>query len=197
MAPKIDAPFQPIVDKFEAEFKIVGSIGNRLFVVTDLDAARYKIVEIDLTNPARDHWKEIVPESKGPIGGCRRWSAAKLVVKYLVDAKNQLFVFDLDGRKESEIRAPGAWNGRELCPGDPDRPELFYMFTSFLYPSTIYRYDVSTGQNDGVQKTERRFRRRQVRDEADLLCIKGRHRRSRCLSYARRDLSSTGITLSS
>ena len=155
MAPKIDAPFQPIVDKVEADFKVAGTIGNRLFVVTDLNAARYKIVEIDLTNPSRDHWKEIIPESKdlleeaAVVGG-------KLVVKYLVDAKNQLFVFDLDGKRESEIDLPALGTVGSLS-GDPDRPELFYSFTSFLYPPTIYRYDVSTGQNTVFQKPNVNF----------------------------------------
>ena len=155
MAPKIDAPFQPIVDKVEADFKPAGTIGNRLFVVTDLNAARYKILEIELTNPSRDHWKEIIPESKdlleeaAVVGG-------KLVVKYLVDARNQLFVFDLDGRRESEIDLPALGTVGSLS-GDPDRPELFYSFTSFLYPPTIYRYDVSTGQNTVFQKPNVNF----------------------------------------
>ncbi len=154
-APKIDAPFQPIVDKFEAEFKVAGSIGTRLYVVTDLNAARYKIVEIDLTNPSRDHWKEIIPESKdlledaSVVGG-------KLVVKYLVDAKNQLFVFDVNGKRESEIALPALGTVGSLS-GDPDRPQLFYSFTSFLYPSTIYRYDVSTGENVVFQKPNVNF----------------------------------------
>jgi prolyl oligopeptidase len=83
----------------------VGSVGGRLFVVTDLDAPRYKIVEIDLTNPGRDHWKEIVPESKDLLEDVVL-AGGKLVVKYLVDAKNQLFEFDLEGRKEREIALP-------------------------------------------------------------------------------------------
>jgi prolyl oligopeptidase len=150
IAPKIDAPFQPIVDKFEADFKIAGAIGNRLFLVTDLNAPRYKIIEIDLMNPGRDHWKEVIPESKdlledaAVVGG-------KLVVKYLVDAKNQLFVYGLDGKQESEIGLPALGTVGALS-GEPDRPELFYAFTSFLYPSTIYRYDVSSGQNTVFQK---------------------------------------------
>jgi prolyl oligopeptidase len=153
--PKIDAPFQPVVDKFEAEFKVAGSIGTRLYVVTDLNAARYKIVEIDLTNPSRDHWKEIVPESKdlledaSVVGG-------KLVVKYLVDAKNQLFVFDVNGKRESEIALPALGTVGSLS-GDSDRPQLFYSFTSFLYPLTIYRYDVETGENVVFQKPNVNF----------------------------------------
>jgi prolyl oligopeptidase len=145
LAPKIDAPFQPIVDKFEAEFKIMGSIGDRLFAVTDLNAARYKIVEIDLTNPSRDRWKEIIPESKDLLEDAAL-VGGKLVVKYLVDAKNQLFVFTQDGKRESEISLPTLGTVAALS-GNPDSPELFYLFTSFLYPSTIYRYDVTTGQS--------------------------------------------------
>jgi prolyl oligopeptidase len=150
MAPRIDAPFQPLVDQFEAEFKVVGSIGDRLYVVTDLNAARYKIVEIDLTNPGRDHWKEIVPESKDLLQDAAL-VGGKLVVKYLVDAKNQLFVFDLDGNREREIGLPEPGTVGTLS-GNPDRPELFYSFTSFLYPMTIYRDDVQTGQNSVFQK---------------------------------------------
>jgi prolyl oligopeptidase len=155
MAPKIDAPFQPLVDKFEAEFKVVGLIGNRLYVVTDLNAARYKIVEIELTNPGRDHWKEIVPESKDLLQDAAL-VGGKLVVKYLVDAKNQLFVFDLDGNRESEIGLPEPGTVGMLS-GNPDRPELFYSFTSFLYPMTIYRDDVGTGQNGVFQKPNMDF----------------------------------------
>jgi prolyl oligopeptidase len=150
MAPEIDAPFRTIIDNFAAEVRVVGSIGNRLFAVTDLNAPRYKIVEIDLTNPGRDHWKELVPESKDLLEGAEL-AGGKLVVKYLVDAKNQLLVFDLDGRKESEIALPALGTVGGMT-GDPDRPELFYMFTSFLYPPTIYRYDVSTGQNEVFEK---------------------------------------------
>jgi prolyl oligopeptidase len=145
LAPKIDAPFQSIVDKFEAEFKIVGSVGNKLFAVTDLNAARYKIVEIDLMNPNQDHWKDIIPESKDLLEDAAL-VGGKLVVKYLVDAKNKLFVFTLDGKRESEINLPTLGTVGALS-GDSDRAELFYLFTSFLYPSTIYRYDVTTGQS--------------------------------------------------
>jgi prolyl oligopeptidase len=145
LKPRIDAPFQPIVDAFEADFKIVGAIGNRLYVVTDLNAERYKIVEIDLTNPGKEHWKEIIPESKDLLEDAAL-VGGRLVLKYLVDAKNQLLVSDLDGKRGTEISLPGLGTVGMLS-GNPDRPELFYLFTSFLYPPTIYRYDVGSGQN--------------------------------------------------
>jgi prolyl oligopeptidase len=155
MAPKVDAEFRPIADNFDADYEIAGSIGNQLYIITDLAAPRYRIVEIDLANPGRDHWKEIIPESKNlledaaVVGG-------KLVVKYLVDAKNRLAVFGLDGKKEREIGLPTLGAVGTLS-GDPDRPELFYQFTSFIYPTTIYRCDVSTGENAVFKKPDINF----------------------------------------
>jgi prolyl oligopeptidase len=148
--PNIEVPFEPIIDKFEAEFKVVGSIGTRVYVVTDLNAPRYKIVEIDLTNPSGDHWKEVIPQSKDLLEDATL-VGGKLVVKYLVDAKDQLLVFNLDGKMESEIALPVLGTVGTIS-GEPDRSELFYSFTSFLYPATIYRYDVSTSQNTVFQK---------------------------------------------
>jgi prolyl oligopeptidase len=155
MAPKIDAEFQPIVDKFDAEYKVAGAVGDHLFVITDLDAPKYRLLEIDLTNPGRDHWREIIPESKdlledaAVVGG-------KLVVKYLVDAKNRLTVFGLDGKREREVALP-ALGTVETLSGDPDRPLLFYQFASFIYPSTVYQYDVDTGESKVFKKPDLYF----------------------------------------
>lgn len=155
MEPKVDAEFQPIVDKFDGEYKIAGSIGNHLYIITDLDAPRYRIVEVDLANPARDNWKEIIPESKNLVEDAAV-VGGKLVVKYLVDAKNRLTVFGLDGKMEREIGLPALGTVGTLS-GDPDRSELFYQFTSFTYPTTIYRYDVGTGESTVFKKPDLNF----------------------------------------
>jgi prolyl oligopeptidase len=155
MEPKVNAELQPIVDKFDGEYKIAGSIGKHLYIITDLDAPRYRIVEVDLTNPARDNWKEIIPESKNLVEDAAV-VGGKLVVKYLVDAKNRLTVFGLDGKMEREIGLPALGTVGTLS-GDPDRSELFYQFTSFIYPTTIYRYDVGTGESTVFKKPDVNF----------------------------------------
>jgi prolyl oligopeptidase len=156
--PKVDADFTPIVDQVEAEYRVIGAIGNKLFVRTDSNAPRYKIVVIDLNKPTRDQWKEVVPESKDLLAKAEL-AGGKLVVNYVVDAKNQLFVFNLDGKREKRIPLPTIGSVTALS-GDPDRSELFYTFTSFLYPPTVYRYDLANGSN-GL------FKRIQVGFDAD------------------------------
>jgi len=150
MSPVIEGPFVPIFPQYEAEVKIIGSIGDRLFIITDLNAPKYKIIEVDLSKPGRENWKEVVPESKSLLESAAL-IGGKLIVKFLVDAKNELSVYDLQGAKEGDIPLPSIGTVGGLS-GDPDRPELFYSFTSFLYPTTIYRYDVNTGKVEVFKK---------------------------------------------
>jgi prolyl oligopeptidase len=142
LTPAMDAPFLPIFPDFEAEVQVVGSYKNRLFVRTDLNAPKYRIVEIDLNKPARENWKEVVPETKDPLQSAAL-VGERLILKYLVDAKNELSVCDLQGAKQGDIPLPSIGTVESLS-GDVDRPELFYAFTSFFYPLTIFRCDVNT-----------------------------------------------------
>ncbi len=125
-------------------------VGGRLFLRTDKDAPTCKVVSVDLTKQEANQGHEVVPAAKdlledaAIVGG-------KLVLNYLVDAKNQLKVLSLDGGSPTEVPLPalGSING---ISGDQDRPELFYAFTSFLYPATIFRYDVETGKGAVFRK---------------------------------------------
>jgi prolyl oligopeptidase len=150
MAPKLDAPFQQISEQFVANFLFVGSIGSKAYLRTDVDAPKYKIIEVDLTNPRRDHWKDVVPESKDLLQNALL-VGGKLAVNHLVDAKNLLSIYDLEGTKQTDISLPTLGTVTGLS-GDQDRPELFYSFVSFLYPPTIYRYDVETGKSEVFKK---------------------------------------------
>jgi prolyl oligopeptidase len=154
-APKLDAEFTPIVDQMEADYRVIGAVGNQLFVRTDANAPKYKIIAIDLNRPSRDHWREIIPESKNLLAKAEL-AGGKLVVNYVVDATNQLFVFSLDGKAEKKIPLPAIGSVTALS-GDPDRSEFFYSFASFLYPSTVYQYDIGGGTNFAFKKPQVAF----------------------------------------
>ena len=149
-APKLEGEAQPVFDRFDGKYYPIAVVAGRLFLRTDKDAPTCKVVSIDLTKLQADQAQEVVPAAKdlleeaAVVGG-------KLVLNYLVDAKNQLKVLSLDGSSPSEVPLPALGSINSIS-GDQDRPELFYSFTSFLYPTTIFRYDVETGKGAVFRK---------------------------------------------
>jgi prolyl oligopeptidase len=143
--PKLDGEAQPVFDRFDGRYWPMAVVDGRLYLRTDKDAPTCKVISIDLTKGTGAQAQDVVPAAKdlleeaAVVGG-------KLVLNYLVDAKNQLKVVSLDGQAEAEVPLPGLGSVAGLS-GDQDRPELFYAFTSFLYPTTIFKYDVQTGKN--------------------------------------------------
>jgi prolyl oligopeptidase len=137
--PNVAAAIKPVVETDDAEYLPIGNRGSMIYVKTDRDAPNRKVVAIDLQQPAPSAWKTIVPERKeaieevAVIGG-------RVVAQYLVDVQSRLALFDLNGQQQGEIALPAAgtvasFGGRE------DMPEIFYMFSSPIYPTTVFRYD--------------------------------------------------------
>ena len=142
--PRVRGRVVRLLDAFDATYDFVGNLGPVFYFRTNLDAPRSRLIAIDTRHPERGAWRELVPqgqdvlESVALIGG-------RFVADYMQDAHSRLAVFDTAGAHVADITLPtlGAVAGLS---GRADSPELFYAFTSFLYPTTIFRYDVSTGQ---------------------------------------------------
>jgi prolyl oligopeptidase len=148
--PQLDSPLRPVFAQLDAQYEAFSVVGDRLFLRTDRNAARYKVIAVDLSHLDQPVANDVIAESKDlleqaeVVGG-------KLVLSYLVDAKNQLRIASLDGKPEAEVPLPTLGSIAALS-GDQDRTELFYSFDSFVFPATIYRYDVSTGKNEVFRK---------------------------------------------
>jgi prolyl oligopeptidase len=118
---------------------------GRAYLLTNWQAPRYRLVRVDLARPAREQWEELVPQGDSVL----EWAGIigrQLFATCLVNATSQLFRFDLDGRNRVEIPLPtlgsvGAIGG-EWC-----GHEMFYSFTSFTVPPTVYRYDLARGES--------------------------------------------------
>jgi prolyl oligopeptidase len=140
LRPDVHAPVRAIVERDDAEFAPIGSRGSIVFVRSDLHAPNRKILAIDLARPDPAAWTTVVAE--GPqaieqaavIGG-------RIVCGSLVDVEGRLSLYDLDGRPDGMIELPTAGTVAGVS-GREDTPEIFYAFTSPLYPSTVFRYDL-------------------------------------------------------
>jgi prolyl oligopeptidase len=139
--PRVDAPIVAIMDDNIARLDPIGNRGDTLFVFTDLDAPRRKVVAIDpRLRTGRAGWKTIVPETENALEQAVA-AGGKIFAAYLVDVKSRIDVYSLEGAREGSVALPGTGTAAALS-GREDGDELFFAFSSQLSPTTIYRYDV-------------------------------------------------------
>ncbi|MER3553812.1 MAG: S9 family peptidase [Meiothermus sp.] len=139
-----DGPLVELASEFDLEMNFVGNDADRFFLHTNWNAPRKQIVAVDLKNPAREHWQTVVPEAEDTLEFALR-AYDRLVLGYLHHAHHRVRFYGLDGDLLGELALPtlGSLFGMN---GEEDDPELFFGFTSFLYPTTTYCHDLSTDQ---------------------------------------------------
>jgi prolyl oligopeptidase len=143
-APDVRAPLAPVDTTMQASFSPVGVVGHTAYVVTNLDAPRYRLVAVDLRRPARANWRTVIPETAHTLTGAVL-AGGRLLAAYLVDVKEEVAIHDLDGRKLGMLPLPGVGQVAGIS-GRADSPEVFFGFTSYLVPGSVYRYDVRTAK---------------------------------------------------
>lgn len=138
-------PIIPIVNDIDARFE-PGIAGDKLFMLTNWEAPNGRILVVDLNKPEREYWREIIPESDAVIRGFSL-AGGRVFVNYLENVVSKVKVFEPDGKFVRDISFPtlgtvGGVRGRWKS------DEAFFIFTSFHVPTTIYRYEVSTGKQE-------------------------------------------------
>ncbi|HEV7234727.1 MAG TPA: prolyl oligopeptidase family serine peptidase, partial [Ktedonobacteraceae bacterium] len=134
-----DGPFIRLLDDADASYNFIGNDGPIFYFQTTLDAPRQRIIAIDSEHPERANWREVVPPQDDVIE-FTLLANHQFVIAFLHDAHHEMKIYSLDGRYERDIPLPAPGSIIELS-GKPDQTEMFFSFTSFLYPSTSYRYD--------------------------------------------------------
>ena len=134
-----EGPIIRLLDDADASYDFVGNDGPIFYFQTTLDAPRKRIIAIDSEHPQRENWREIVPQQDDAIE-IALMANHRFVILYLHDAHHEIKIYNIDGRYERDIPLPAPGSIVEIW-GKPDQAELFFSFTSFLYPATIYRYD--------------------------------------------------------
>ena len=142
-APDLDAPTRSVYTGHTALHKPLGVVDGTLYLLTDREAPNRKVVATPLDRPAPSNWTTIVPETEHAIETARL-VAGTLAVTTLVDVAGDVRFCTLDGSALGRIATPGL--GSLAGPfGRYDRPEVFYTFTSPLYPETVFSFDLASG----------------------------------------------------
>jgi prolyl oligopeptidase len=136
---------RPIVNDLDALF--VGRIGGgTLFLRTNWNAPNYRVMAVDLRDPARDKWREVVPQGESVISNASV-AGGRVFVTRLEDVQPRIQAYAPDGKPGPEVPLPGIGATGGIG-GDWDVDEAFFTFSSLAQPQTIYRHRVSTGATD-------------------------------------------------
>jgi prolyl oligopeptidase len=134
-----------LLNDFDADYSFIDNVGTIFYFRNDLGAPRGRILAIDLANPARAQWREIVPQTADRLLGASLIHN-QLVVEYLKDARSEIKIYSLEGQPVRTVELPGLGTAGGFA-GKRADTETFYSFASFTAPPTIYRYDLRTGQS--------------------------------------------------
>ena len=129
---------------FDAEYTPVGSHGNLVWVKTDKDAPRGKIIAIDLNKADRMHWKTIVTEAVDTLTAASA-VGGKIFAQYLKDAVTNVKVYTPEGKFVRDVTMPGVGTAGGFGGRFADA-ETFFSYTSLTTPGEIYRYNVASGK---------------------------------------------------
>lgn len=148
-------PFIPLVKGFDSKNSLVDHHEGRFLVLTNVNAPNYRLVSIDPAKPQPQHWVDIIPEKEHLLTGVST-GGGYLFANYLQNATTHIYRYQYDGSGEREIALPGIGSAGGFA-GKKEDEVLFYSFTSFTDPGTIFKYDVASGESTVFNRTELKF----------------------------------------
>jgi prolyl oligopeptidase len=147
---KGEKTFTPIVGEIgDDSYGVLDDVNGKFLIETDHGAPNSKVV---LYDPATKAWKDVLPEKSEPLETSGT-AGGKLFATYLKDVTTRAYVYSLDGKLENEIQLPGLGSAGGFG-GRNDDPFVFYSFTSFNAPPTIYKYDIATKKSSVFRTVE-------------------------------------------
>ncbi len=140
-----DSEVVKLLDDFDAEYQFLDNDGPVFWIKTDLDAPRGRVIAIDTRHPERAAWKTLVPQGADKLEHASVVNDT-FVLSYLKDAQSEVRIYSLEGKLIRNVDLPGIGTA-EGFGGKRKDTETFYAFTSFITPTTIYRYDLAAGKS--------------------------------------------------
>ena len=153
--PDIAAQLTPITLAEDADNSPLGVVGRRIYLYTNWNAPKGRIVSAMVGDSDRTHWRTVVPE--GPdVMNDELLVGNHLIVTYLVDVQSKVRLYGLTGASQGEVALPDIGTAAGLS-GRTDGTDFFFSFSSYLRPATIYRYDFTARRLEPFQAPKPSF----------------------------------------
>ncbi|MES2456158.1 MAG: prolyl oligopeptidase family serine peptidase [Bacteroidota bacterium] len=145
-----NAEIRQVVSNFEQNHHIIDNVGSKLFIYTNLGAPNGRIVTTDAAEPEPSKWQVLIPETENVLNPAT--GAGKIFANYMVDAVSKVLQYNREGVLETEIALPGPGTAIGFSSRE-NETDLFYTFTSYVYPATIFSYNADTRQSALYKKS--------------------------------------------
>ncbi|GAA5035784.1 prolyl oligopeptidase family serine peptidase [Marivirga lumbricoides] len=142
---KENSPIVPIATGFESEHYVLDNEGEKLLIVTNLDAPNQRLVQVSVNDPSTENYKDIIPETENVLSVST--AGGNIFANYMVDVKTEIHQFDYEGNKIRQVELPGIGTAGGFG-GEKEDATLYYSFTSFTYPSAIFKYNIKEGTSE-------------------------------------------------
>jgi prolyl oligopeptidase len=138
----------PVVTGQAAIYKVAEVLDDRLYLLANEGAPRYRLFSADPRRPAREHWKEVIPEGPDTLSSIH-YIGGRLAASYLRDASSRVRLHDARGKLLREVALPGLGTAADLS-GQQRGRELFFSFVSYLTPTIVFRHDLDKRDDEGA-----------------------------------------------
>lgn len=142
---------QTVVDNFDNDNIVIDNKGSKLYIVTNMDAPNRRIVTVDASSPGPENWVDFIPETGNVL--MPSTGAGYFFTHYMIDAISKVQQYNYKGEMIREIDLPGAGSSSGFSAKKGDS-EVYYSFTNYITPGTIYKFDPETGETTVYKKPE-------------------------------------------
>mgnify|MGYP003625265202 FL=1 len=150
-----ESQLRTILDTTDSDSQIIDNVGSKLFILTNRNAPNKKVVTVEAENPTPEHWTDLIPETQNVLsvgtGG------GYFFAEYMVDAISKVYQYNNQGKMLRQIALPGLGSAGGFG-GKKKETELYFSFTNYNNPESIYKLDIRTGDYSLYWKPEIDFK---------------------------------------
>lgn len=144
-----------IVDNFNSDNVIIDNEGSKLFIETDFNAPNKRVVSVDFSNPKPENWKDFIKETENVLAPST--GGGYLFANYTKDAVSLVLQYDYNGKLVREIKLPAVGTAGGFG-GKKHEKILYYSFTNYTTPGSIFSFDPKSGKSEIYQKPKVDFK---------------------------------------
>lgn len=138
-----------LIDNYENDNDVLDNKGSKIYLVTNYKAPNKRVVTFDLSNPAKENWKDCIAETENVLSP--NTGSGSIFASYMKDAVSFIKQYDYNGKLVRDIQLPGVGTAGGFG-GKEKETTLYFSFTNYVTPGTIYTFDPKTGKSEVYQK---------------------------------------------